>query len=60
MNPIFDTALLKHHRLAHGPRIKWNDANRPTPRRRRFGPTLVTLACGVLLIGAISSVSALS
>ena len=58
MNPIFDTALLKHHRLTHSPQIKWNDAIRPTPRRLRFGPTLVTLACGLLLIGVISSVSA--
>ena len=60
MNPIFDTALLKHHRLSHGPRIKWNGADRRAPGRRRFVPTLVTLACGLLLIGAISSVTALS
>ena len=59
MNPIFDTALLKHHRVSYAPKIDRDGIKRPA-ERKHLAQTLVTLIAGGLVFGALSGVAVLS
>ena len=56
MNPIFDTALLKHHRVVYAPRIDRNGVKRPAQTRKIVAQTLITLVA----IGVVTGLTALS
>lgn len=43
MNPIFDTAMLKHHRVEHGNRIDTEGARRPVNAGRNFTFVMIAL-----------------
>lgn len=43
MNPIFDTAMLKHHRVEYGNRIDTEGARRPVNAGRNFTFVMIAL-----------------
>lgn len=53
MNPIFDTAMLKHHRVDYGNRIDTDGARRPTNTGRTF--TFITIA--MLAVSLLTSLN---
>ena len=56
MNPIFDTALLKHHRVVYAPRIDRDGVKRSAGTRKFVAQTLITL----FAIGVVTGMTALS
>ena len=53
MNPIFDTAMLKHHHVEYGNRIDTEGARRPANASRTF--TFVTIA--VLAVSLVTTLN---
>ena len=43
MNPIIDTAMLKHHRVDYGNRIDTDGAKRPTNSARSFVLVIIAM-----------------
>ena len=60
MNPIFDTALLKHHKVTYAPKIDRDATRRRVGKRGYLAQTLMILIAAGLVIGALSGATGLS
>ena len=54
MNPIFDTAMLKHHRVEYGNRIDTEGARCPT----NAGRTVTFITIAMLAVSLLTSLNA--
>ena len=55
MNPIIDTALLKHHRVDYSNRIDTDGAKRPTNVGRTFALVMMAMIAAVAMSLATNS-----
>ena len=54
MNPIFDTALLKHHHVDYGKRIDTDGRKRPAHSGRTFVVVMVGIIAAGLATGIVA------
>ncbi len=54
MNSIFDTAILKYHRIEYGTRIETGGARHPTKAGHKFALALIAMVA----VGLVSGLTA--